>query len=260
MNIKYKYMKPHATFFVLLLWKRTWSKLSIKTEKIIKKIPLLKLLFPVVLYVFRATFLKQACLQQWGAAWMRVAVWATGEDWLGMSTLSILGIPCTGVPRRQAVRYLPWNTIPPTPALLLPVPMAAFLYTPCPWRTPVVANLLMKPEVTLTQLLKGQNLFHWPLQAPRLCIALICPSTPPLLSLCYYHYLCYWCCRRTNFHSAAALLSGEHGILLLLAVSQGFFWPAQYAGEYKKQHDDLRAAHGSAQVGPTGQEQGRELE
>lgn len=46
---EYKYIKPRTTFFVLLLWKRTWSKLSVKIEKNIKKIPLLKLLFPVVL-------------------------------------------------------------------------------------------------------------------------------------------------------------------------------------------------------------------
>lgn len=57
MNIKYKYIKLHPTFFVLLLWKRTWSKLSVNIEKIIKKITLLKLLFPIVLYVFRKTFL-----------------------------------------------------------------------------------------------------------------------------------------------------------------------------------------------------------
>lgn len=93
MNIKYKYIKPHPTFFVLLLWKRTWSKLSVNIKKIIKKIPLLKLLFPIVLYVFRKTFLKQAYLQQLEAAWMQVALWVTAQECMGMSTLSYFRYP-----------------------------------------------------------------------------------------------------------------------------------------------------------------------
>lgn len=62
MDIKYKYIEHQTTFFVLLLWNRTWSELSVKIQKIIQKIPFLKLFFPVVLSIFRRTSLKQA----WG--------------------------------------------------------------------------------------------------------------------------------------------------------------------------------------------------
>ena len=140
------------------------------------------------------------------------------------------------------------------------MPTAAFLYTSCRCCTPLVASLLPKLEVALTQLPKGQNGFHSPVHPPRLWIAPVWPSAPPLLSPCCYHYLCYWSYRRTYFHAAAALLSGGRGILLLLAILQGFFWPARCVGEYKKQHNDLHAAHGSAQISPAAQEQGRELE
>lgn len=185
---------------------------------------------------------------------MRMYLWVTAQDCLGMSTLSCFGyLLHWGPTQTDWLSITSPNTIPLTPALLLPMPTATCLYTSCRCRTPVVANLLPKPEVALMQLTKGQNLFHSPLHPPGLCIAPTWPSTPPLLSLFYYCYLCYCYCWRTNFHSAAALLSGEHGILLLLTVKQGFFWPAQYTGEYKKQCGDRH-------VSPAGREQGRELE
>lgn len=55
----------------------------------------------------------------------------------------------------------------------------------------------------------------------------------------------------------AALLSGERGIPLPFTVLQGFFCPAQYVREHKKQHNDLHAVHSSAQVDAVCQEQER---
>lgn len=118
MDIKYKYIEHRTTFFVLLLWNRTWSELSVKIQKIIQKIPFLKLFFPVVLSIFRRTSLKQAwgALIQWGAAWVWMAVGSSSR----MSTLRCLRCPLHSSEQvssaaQEQGRELEWGSAVPSP-------------------------------------------------------------------------------------------------------------------------------------------------
>lgn len=118
MDLKYKYIELHTAFFVLLLWNRTWSKLNVKFQKIIKKILLSKLLLPVVLYLknlkqawgaqiaARSSLGVDGCGQQLRIAWGWACWDASGYPWW-LRTLSPAG--------QEQGRELEWGSAVPAP-------------------------------------------------------------------------------------------------------------------------------------------------
>lgn len=112
---------------------------------------------------------------------------------------------------KVSFQYPPKSPISLIFALLLPMAVATFLYIPC-CNTAVLANLLPKPEIALTQPLKGHKLFHLPLHILGFALLQCDPQNQSLLSFCYCHCFVLLMLLENLCPHYAALLSGECGI------------------------------------------------